>query len=148
MAAGVMSNSLVRVGTPIGAAATPAQRPRSATVTKTAVTYSDSANGHESSQGKIGTRQSGTIGIQSRKKKARPFQVGLFDLTGRLPSLPHTRACSTIGAEGLNFRVRDGNGWDPLAKVTQKALSEPLTTSAKLRGLCAHDPERYLRVFG
>src|ERR1019366_3464999 len=48
--------------------------------------------------------------------------VGVFELTGRLPSLPHTRACSTIGAEGLNFRVRDGNGWDPLAKVTQKLI--------------------------
>src|SRR5215467_5235408 len=42
-------------------------------------------------------------------------------LTGRLPTLPHTCACSTIGAEELNYRVRDGNGWVLLAKVTQKA---------------------------
>src|SRR5689334_12090654 len=41
------------------------------------------------------------------------------NLIGRRPTLPHTRACSTIGAEGLNYRVRDGNGWDPLATVTQ-----------------------------
>ena len=41
-------------------------------------------------------------------------------LIGRLPTLPHTRACSTIGAERLNFRVRDGNGWDPLAEITRK----------------------------
>ena len=27
---------------------------------------------------------------------------------------------STIGAKGLNFRVRDGNGWFPLAMVTWK----------------------------
>ena len=46
----------------------------------------------------------------------------LFDLIGRLPTLPHTCACSTIGAERLNFRVRDGNGWDPLAMVTQNLL--------------------------
>jgi hypothetical protein len=52
--------------------------------------------------------------------------LGLLDLSGRLPTLPHTCACSTIGAEGLNFRVRDGNGWDPLAMVTQHLLSVSL----------------------
>ena len=44
---------------------------------------------------------------------------GLLFYTGQLPTLPHTCACSTIGAERLNFRVRDGNGWVPLATVTQ-----------------------------
>ncbi len=58
----------------------------------------------------------------AQRKKPVLFRAGFFDLTGRLPSLPHTCACSTIGAEGLNFRVRDGNGWDPLAKVTQNSL--------------------------
>ncbi len=48
---------------------------------------------------------------------------GLLMRTGRLPTLPHTCACSTIGAERLNYRVRDGNGWVPLAKVTQKERS-------------------------
>ena len=48
--------------------------------------------------------------------------AGALNLIGRLPTLPHTRACSTIGAEGLNYRVRDGNGWDPLARVTQSRL--------------------------
>ena len=43
-------------------------------------------------------------------------------LIGRRPTLPHTCACSTIGAEGLNCRVRDGNGWNPLATVTQTWL--------------------------
>ena len=56
-------------------------------------------------------------------KKAQPFLAGLLDITGQLPSLPHTCACSTIGAEGLNFRVRDGNGWNPLAMVTQNLLA-------------------------
>ena len=55
----------------------------------------------------------------AKKKKPDPLKDRALDLTGQLPSLPHTCACSTIGAEGLNFRVRDGNGWDPLAKVTQ-----------------------------
>ena len=31
----------------------------------------------------------------------------------RLPTLP--RVCSTIGASGLNFSVRDGKRWDPAA---------------------------------
>ena len=44
-----------------------------------------------------------------------------MDETGRLPTLPHSCLCSTIGAEELNYRVRDGNGWVLLATVTQKA---------------------------
>ena len=43
----------------------------------------------------------------------------LEELIGRRPTLPRTCARSTIGAEGLNYRVRDGNGWDPLARITQ-----------------------------
>jgi hypothetical protein len=38
----------------------------------------------------------------------------------RSPNLPHTFACSTIGPARLNFRVRDGNGWDPRGMVTGK----------------------------
>ena len=34
------------------------------------------------------------------------------------PTLPHALACSTIGAESLNFRVRNGNGCDPFAIKT------------------------------
>ena len=49
-----------------------------------------------------------------------------MELIGRRPTLPHTRACSTIGAEELNFRVRDGNGWDLLAMVTQKLVGKSL----------------------
>src|SRR6185312_1756506 len=32
---------------------------------------------------------------------------------------PHSLPCSTIGAEGLNFRVRDGTGCFPLAKAAE-----------------------------
>ena len=35
------------------------------------------------------------------------------------PTLPPSRG-STIGAAGLNFRVRDGNGWNPCAIVTRQ----------------------------
>ena len=57
-----------------------------------------------------------------RRKKAPGMIPGLFVLIGRRPTLPRTCARSTIGAERLNFRVRDGNGWDPLARITQKLL--------------------------
>ena|GEM_PF-5327995 len=36
----------------------------------------------------------------------------------RRPTLPPCG--STIGAEGLNFRVRNGNGWDPFAVITRR----------------------------
>ena len=38
----------------------------------------------------------------------------------RRPTLPHTFAYSTIGPAGLNFRVRDGNGWNPRGKITAR----------------------------
>ena len=40
----------------------------------------------------------------------------------RRPTFPHSCPCSIIGAEGLNCRVRNGNGCLPLAKVTVKCL--------------------------
>src|SRR5437762_9439557 len=47
-------------------------------------------------------------------------QTGLY-LCRQRPTLPHTFACSTIGPAGLNFRVRDGNGWNPRGKITDKS---------------------------
>lgn len=38
----------------------------------------------------------------------------------RRPTLPRSCPRSTIGAEGLNCRVRNGNGCDPLAMATEK----------------------------
>ena len=52
-------------------------------------------------------------------------------ITGRLPTLPHSCPCSTIGAEELNYRVRDGNGWVLLAKVTQKLVTIAPAASAR-----------------
>ena len=39
----------------------------------------------------------------------------------RRPTLPHSFPCSTIGAEELNFRVRDGNGCCLFAIATEKS---------------------------
>ena len=70
--------------------------------------------------------------------------IGLY-LCRQLPTLPHTFACSTIGPAGLNFRVRDGNGWNPRGKITDKSrrlagVNEP-PQGGRL-GACCRDPER------
>ena len=38
--------------------------------------------------------------------------------TQQRPTFPRGRPRSIISAEGLNCRVRNGNGWDPFAIVT------------------------------
>ncbi len=43
----------------------------------------------------------------------------------RGPTLPGALAPSTIGAGGLNFRVRDGNGYFPSAVPTRNFISIP-----------------------
>ena len=42
--------------------------------------------------------------------------------------LSHTGLCSTIGAEELNFRVRDGNGCTLFAIATENRLKFVTTT--------------------
>ena len=67
-------------------------------------------------------------------------------LIGQLPTLPHTRACSTIGAEGLNFRVRDGNGWNPLATVTQSVLNCFGELLLNIDGHCHKEKPNFIRT--
>ena len=58
------------------------------------------------------------------------------------PTLPPKG--STIGAKGLNFRVRDGNGWNTFAIVTrQKLLTLQTIISAYI-----HKPVPVYRHFG
>ena len=52
-----------------------------------------------------------------KEKADHVSMIGLY-LCRQRPTLPHTFACSTIGPAGLNFRVRDGNGWNPRGKIT------------------------------
>ena len=40
----------------------------------------------------------------------------------RRPTLPHPDECSTIGAGGLSFRVRDGTGRSPSANTTDNTI--------------------------
>src|SRR3954453_7895641 len=70
--------------------------------------------------------------------KKPPLPGALVELTGRLPTLPHSCLCSTIGAEELNFRVRDGNGWVLLATVTQKRMTTGRCGGSERYGLRSH----------
>ena len=54
------------------------------------------------------------------EKGALRVQSPLFGKYVRLrPTLPHRHQCSTIGAEGLSFRVRNGTGRFPLAMTAE-----------------------------
>ena len=60
------------------------------------------------------------------KQKTTQFknELGRFTKNARRrPTLPHLSKCSTIGAEGLSFRVRNGAGRFPLAMVAETLLS-------------------------
>ena len=59
--------------------------------------------------------------------------MGFIIKSQQRPTLPHSYPCSTIGAEGLNFRVRNGNGCFPFAMVTKKtvSVSESVSVSRK-----------------
>ena len=61
----------------------------------------------------------------------------------RRPTLPGRVQPSTIGAEGLNFCVRDGNRWNPFAITTGNLFSR-FGTSAFL-SLPASQPSALLR---
>ena len=59
-------------------------------------------------------QRNGPVGVSG------PFVFGFG--CRRCPTLPHTAVCSTIGAGGLSFRVRDGSGRFPAAVATDKFL--------------------------
>ena len=56
----------------------------------------------------------------------------------RRPTLPQPRGCSTIGAERLNFRVRDGTGCFPfaMAAVTLAETHAPNASWGCFQALC------------
>ena len=50
----------------------------------------------------------------------------------RLPNLPGRCQPSTVGVEGLNFCVRDGNRWDPFAIATAMVIYTRKSLSAHI----------------
>jgi hypothetical protein len=61
-----------------------------------------------------------TVSIHKKVKAAWITPNGLHRSGSVL--LSHSLICSTIAAERLNFRVRNGNGWIPLAIATEKVV--------------------------
>src|SRR6185295_14685353 len=55
--------------------------------------------------------------------KIPSLKRGAFAPAWRLPTLPGPCGPSTIGAGGLNGRVRDGYAWDPSAIDTKRIIS-------------------------
>jgi hypothetical protein len=49
----------------------------------------------------------------------------LCNMSRRRPTLPPRLQGSTIGAGGLNFRVRNGTGCDPSAMATETVVPPP-----------------------
>ena len=49
----------------------------------------------------------------------------LLSVVRRCPTLPHSLGCSTIGAVGLSFRVRNGTGRFPHAMTAVTLLPVP-----------------------
>src|SRR5215831_5363526 len=78
-----------------------------------------------------------------QKEKATNIPVDSLYLCRQRPTLPRTFARSTIGPAGLNFRVRDGNGWIPRGKITDNLIAP----SARIFSLLAlsrqFEPERF-----
>ena len=67
----------------------------------------------------------------------------------RRPTLPHPGECSTIGAGGLSFRVRDGTGRYPSATTTDNTINLfPLLehTTTPTQNLVSRDAGCVLRV--
>ncbi len=56
-----------------------------------------------------------------QKEKATRFLSTAFINAGNDLRSHTLGACSTIGPAGLNFRVRDGNGWIPRGKITDNS---------------------------
>ena len=72
--------------------------------------------------------------LGTQKTQGRPLAIeiasnlpwGMF--VRRCPTLPHRGRCSTIGAEGLSFRVRDGTGRFPFAMTAVTLWNYPTRT--------------------
>ena len=74
------------------------------------------------------TKQAGRLQQKSspaKKRRALPKygRQGSSKIIRRGPTLPPSLPGSTIGATGLNFRVRDGNGCFPCAILTEKRVT-------------------------
>ena len=86
--------------------------------------------------------RSTTTSRAARKGGSRPLR-----LNRRRPTLPGPCEPSTIGAEGLNFSVRNGKRCFPLAKATGKGRERASPGPSKLHSGLIHqrDEEKHIR---
>src|SRR5205823_14884642 len=73
--------------------------------------------GHSSQSGSE-LQDRGLSTTSTQRPAAQDRSAGRFDNIPAATYSPTRKPCSTIGSEGLNFRVRDGNGWDPFDVAT------------------------------
>ena len=71
-----------------------------------------------------GAKVFNSVGSQE-KEKPKQSCFGFRKGPRRRPTLPHKKSCSTISAEELNDRVRDGIGCDLFAKTTGNYAAPP-----------------------
>src|SRR5206468_8204857 len=87
---------------------------------------------------------------RSAMKKRRPAArvIARRGVWGKIPAAtysPTRKPCSTIGSGGLNFRVRDGNGWDPSDVATGKRVAYAQVVSSRAAEMV---PRSTLAFFG
>ena len=68
----------------------------------------------------------------TKRKPGSPREPGLPSKSRQRATLPHPPGCSTIAAEVLNFRVRNGNGCGHLAIATGKPAAGPHGSGARI----------------
>ena len=80
-------------------------------------------------------------GAEKEKAPLPASKGGARGLSKRIPAAtysPTQKLCSTIGSGGLNFRVRDGNGWNPSDVATGKRFGGPHGCLERLATDVAH----------
>ena len=87
------------------------------------------------------TKEAGPPGRRTgpgQRGRAAPVGTALLSQNRRRPTLPGPRGPSTIGAEGLNFSVRNGQRCIPLAITTERLRDQALAGPLKTAQLAAH----------
>ena len=76
------------------------------------------------------------VGLVGKGEEAPPWW-GLLPVlvVRRCPTLPHSLGCSTIGAVGLSFRVRNGTGRFPHAMTAVTLATVPRPPGVFLVGV-------------
>ncbi len=86
---------------------------------------------------RLRSRGGATAATLLGRDEAPGFPGASIELFRRRPTLPGGLPPSTIGAGGLNFRVRNGNGCDPAAMATGNLLStEPSGPENSIASTC------------